>query len=274
MGYWSRNVNAAERNHSTTERKCLAVVWASLRLLPCVEGTRFTVRTDHATLKWMLHMDGARGRLARWRLKLAELGYMVQTRPGASLHAADTMLRISTPVGDEGAIPDAVPCVAFPNSLAAWPLTPETQGGLLSHLTLAELLGGQADDGWCKEVRAAMDGNDTSRLREDPNGPLVRTAPADRAAQVYVPTHMHNGVIMQEHYPPHAGHPGANKMYTSMRRWFYWESAVEDVYAFLSNCTQCERNRVCKRQNTCWNVLLNASVSFAAVNSEIQETWY
>jgi len=38
-----------------------------------------------------------------------------------------------------------------------------------------------------------MDGNDKSRSREDPNGLLVRTAPLDGAAQVYVLTHMATG---------------------------------------------------------------------------------
>jgi len=119
MGNWSRSLNAAERNYSTTERECPAVVWASLLLRPYVEGTRLTVHTDHAALKWMLQMDGAHGRLKRWRLLLAELNYVVQMRPGASHHAADTMSRISTPEGDEGAIPDAVPCLALRNSSAA-----------------------------------------------------------------------------------------------------------------------------------------------------------
>jgi len=142
VGFWSHSLNAAERNYSTTERECLAVAWESLLLRPFVEGTRFTVRTDHAALKWMLHMDSAHGRLARWRLRLAEFDYVVQTRPGASHPAVDTMSRISTPEGDEGAIPDAVPCLALPNSSAAWQIPPEIQGGLLSPLTLAELLEG------------------------------------------------------------------------------------------------------------------------------------
>jgi len=202
VGYWSRALNTAERNYSTTERECLTVVWASLLLCLYVEGIRFTVRTDHAALKWMLHMDGAHGRLVRWRLRLAELDYVVKTRPGASHHAADTMSRISTLAGDEGAIPDAVPCLALPDSSAAWQLPPETKKVLLGPLTRAELLEGQADDGRCKEVRAAMDSNDKSRFHEDPNGLLVRTAPLDGAAQVYVPTHMRYGVMMREHYPP------------------------------------------------------------------------
>jgi len=114
-------------------------------------------------------MDGAHKRLARWRLRMAEFNYVVQTRPGAAHHAADTMSRISTPAGDERAIPDAVPRLALPNSSAAWKLPPETKEGLLGPLKLAELLEGQAEDGRCKEVRAAMNSNDKSRFREDPN---------------------------------------------------------------------------------------------------------
>ena len=62
-------------------------------------------------------------------LRLAQFVYVVQTRPGASHHAADTMSRISTPAGDEGAILDAVPCLALPHASAAWQLPPLTKGG-------------------------------------------------------------------------------------------------------------------------------------------------
>jgi len=78
----------------------------------------------------------------------------------------------------------------------------------------------------------------------------VPTAPLVGAAQVYVPTHMRYGVMMREQYPPEAGHPGANKMNTSMRLWFDWESLMVDVYAFVAICTQCARNRVSKRRKT------------------------
>ena len=78
----------------------------------------------------------------------------------------------------------------------------------------------------------------------------MRTAPLDGAAQVYVATHRRYGVMMREHHRPQAGHPWANKMYTSMRRWFYWKSMVVDVYAFFANCTHCARNRIGKRRKT------------------------
>jgi len=47
VGYWSRGLNAAEQNYSTTERECLGVVWAVLKLRHFLDGQRFLIRTDH-----------------------------------------------------------------------------------------------------------------------------------------------------------------------------------------------------------------------------------
>jgi len=58
VGYWSCSITEAEKNYSTTEKVCLAVVWALFMLRPYVQGTRFIVRTDHSALRWMLHMEG------------------------------------------------------------------------------------------------------------------------------------------------------------------------------------------------------------------------
>lgn len=120
VGYCNRSLNAAKRHYSTTERKCLAVVWSALLLLQYIEGTNFTVRIDNAALRWMLHTDGSHGRLARWRLPLAEFDYIVHTRPDASHHAADTISRILTHALDESPSPEKVQYLSLPNSASAW----------------------------------------------------------------------------------------------------------------------------------------------------------
>lgn len=251
VGYWSRVLTPAECNYSTTERECLAVVWALFLLRPYLEGTRFVVRTDHTALKWMLHMDGAHGRLARWRLRLAEFQYTVESRPGQHHHAADFMSRLDTTGYDRGPIPDEIPSLlTLANFVTGWTRPNFKTGTRYPPLTVDRILKAQGQDQRCQELRKEMDQNVNSRYGETPEGLLVRLAPLDRAVQIVVPKALQQEVLSLEHEPGHAGHPGMNKMYTSMRRVFYWESMVADVHAFVSNCSSCSKSRVQGRRRT------------------------
>jgi hypothetical protein len=101
-----------ERNYSTTEKECLAIVWFVIRLRPYLEGQRFIIRTDHHSLRWVLNLADAQGRLARWRLRLLEFDYEVQYSPGRSHHGADSMSRLkpadATP--SEKPVDTEIPC--------------------------------------------------------------------------------------------------------------------------------------------------------------------
>ena len=112
IGYWSRALTPAEKNYSTTERECLAVVWAILTLRPYLQGVRFTLRTNHGPLQWILNLADAAGRLARWRLRLLEYEFDVQYNPGREHHLADGMSRLPTGGGDVAEIDDEIPCFA------------------------------------------------------------------------------------------------------------------------------------------------------------------
>jgi RNase H-like domain found in reverse transcriptase len=109
-GYWSRSLNPAERNYSTTEKECLAIEWAILTLRPYLEGQRFLIRTDHHFLRWVLNLADAQGRLARWRLRLLEFDLEVEYSPRKEHHAADVMSRLSpSPRSEETKGPIPVP---------------------------------------------------------------------------------------------------------------------------------------------------------------------
>jgi RNase H-like domain found in reverse transcriptase len=60
-----------QRKYTATEKECLVVLVVVQKFRQYVEGTKFTVITDCAALKWLSKFNYAtNGRLCRWALKL------------------------------------------------------------------------------------------------------------------------------------------------------------------------------------------------------------
>lgn len=93
IAYASRTLNPAEKNYSATELECLAVVWGIRRMRDYLEGYRFTVVTDHQSLRWLQTLESPTGRLGRWLFELQQFDFEIQYRRGALNKVADALSR-------------------------------------------------------------------------------------------------------------------------------------------------------------------------------------
>jgi len=246
VAYISRRLAANELPYGVTEKECLAVVWASLKIRAYLEGDRFLVRTDHDCLRWILNIEGSGNpHLARWLLRLSELEFDVAYKPSMTHYQADSISRLESGASDEKALDDAVPVLATRASTvlgldaANYFGSPTVRG-----IDRDTVLSSQAADGCCQEVVNALNAGQHIPFFEDPDGILRRRAAPDGAHQVVVPASLQEQVLHLEHDANLAGHPGESRMYAAMRRYYYWVGMAADAVSNFRRRDSCARQRV------------------------------
>ena len=93
VAYESRKLSPAELNYPVHEKELLAIVHAIRLWRMYLEGQRFTVITDHASLEYIKSQANLSRRQARWLETLQANDFDVRYRPGKTNVVADTLSR-------------------------------------------------------------------------------------------------------------------------------------------------------------------------------------
>jgi len=70
--YASKTLNGAQLNYTITEKELLAIVFDFEKFRSYLLGTKVTVFTDHAVIRYLVSKKDSKPRLIRWLLLLQE----------------------------------------------------------------------------------------------------------------------------------------------------------------------------------------------------------
>src|SRR6266498_5085389 len=93
--YEAKTLLPVEKNYPTTEKECLAVMWAMQKFKHFLGGEQpFEVYTDHAVLKTLMTHENLSSQRARWIEKMALFNFTIYYRPGVKMGHADFASRM------------------------------------------------------------------------------------------------------------------------------------------------------------------------------------
>ena len=94
ISYGSKALQGRQQRYCTRRRELLAVVHFVGQFRPYLYGRFVTIRTDHASLRYLKTLNNPDDQFARWMQVLEETYYTIQVRKGEAHGNADAMSRI------------------------------------------------------------------------------------------------------------------------------------------------------------------------------------
>jgi len=96
IAYFSQTLSAAERNYSVYQKECLAILKSIKHFHQYLQGSHFTVYTDHYSLASVLTWKDPPPRISRWLQYFAEYTFTAKYKPGSTHYNADAMSRLES----------------------------------------------------------------------------------------------------------------------------------------------------------------------------------
>lgn len=250
LGYASKALSRTERNYCVTRRELLAVVFFIRHFRPYLYGREFTVRTDHASLKWLYRFKEPEGQLARWMETLSEYRFIIIHRDGKKHGNADGLSR--QPCRQCGRIDgEEKEDELFVRVIGLQPAWSEEQLAKLqsedediSPVYTAVVAGTRplANDVTAWPAAAKRYWQDWDRLRLT-NGVLRRVwfdkTGKEIGQQLLVPRKMVSTLLQTAHDDPLAGHFAVRRTLKRIRQAYYWSSMAFDVRHWCRSCKSC-----------------------------------
>lgn len=198
------------------ERDLIGLAKAVIHWRPYLWGRRFTVRTDHYSLKYLLEQRLSTSPQIHWVSKLLGFDFGVEYRSGTTNKVADALSRREENDEDYQSFLLAL-TVSNKGILAK--LREETNHDVTLAALRDQIIRGEMADIWKAHNGLIFH---KGRAYISTESPLIQE----------VVSSFHN-----------FGHEGVQKTMDRVRRGFYWKGWKKTIKEFVSNCQVCQQNK-------------------------------
>ena len=233
IAYASRQLKKHEGNYPTHDLEMAAVVFALKIWRSYLYGAKVQILTDHKSLKYIFTQPELNLRQRRWMEFVADYDLDIAYHPGKANLVADALSRRRAEVSAEKEADELEGMVRslHLNTVASAdePLGLEAvdQADLLTRIQQAQLLD--------ENLQKVAD-NDQTEYQRASNGTILVHG------RISVPNNkeLKEEIMRQAHKSKFSVHPGLNKMYRDLKRYYHWIRMKTDIAEWVAQCPTCQ----------------------------------
>ena len=243
IAYGSRQLSKSESNYSVCKRELLGVIYFVRHFHPYLVGKPFLLRSDHASLQWLINFKNPTGMLARWLETLNQYSFRIEYKPGPKNSAADALSRVPAATADAATQTDCADPVRLLHSRdwsASFLRSEQESDPAIAEITQHLSRGIKPHKRQLSDGLSLLSQWSKLRLLDGVLFRVYRRRPHDEdQLQVVVPKSLVHGVLVSMHGGPTGGHFAADKLLAQVRLRFWWSNMVLDVTQFCARRERC-----------------------------------
>nr|KYP38161.1 Retrotransposable element Tf2 [Cajanus cajan] len=229
--YASKVLSENQINDATPEKELLAIVYALEKFRSYLVGSKITVYTDHAAIKYLLTKADSKPRLIRWILKLQEFDLEIKDKKGCENHVADHLSRL---VNEEVTSQEEEILEEFPDD-KLFAVNERPWFADMANYKAAGVI--PEEYNWQQKKKFFRDSH--YYVWDDP---YLFKIGADGLLRRCVYGAEIRDILWHCHNSPYGGHYNGERTAAKvLQSGFYWPTLFRDAYEHCKSCDKCQR---------------------------------
>ena len=235
IAFFSRKLNSAQKNYTTTEKELLSIVECVKEFRNILYGYPITVYSDHKNLVHAATMSQSQ-RVMRWRLILEEFGPDIKHIKGEENIVADAISRLPTANQDQEEHCTEASGLTK-NVILGEHLALEDEEEFPLNLPLVQRAQNKELKQTNSKLKQIINDKKSGYTKSQVDGLELITF----KGKIYVPRVLRRKTLEWYHY--YLNHPGGDRLYKTLSHVCYWKGMASQSAAFCKKCKICQAHK-------------------------------